>query len=380
MRNRPPLPRCSLRRFGAVVLAVAVLSASAPGASATTRTRLHDARAKLASLTDQIRAEEARSSALQGQLAALDTEIAGATTKAQRIAAELAVTRDELAAAKAEYEGLRGRLDALARNAYMQGPGSGIDVVLGATSIDDLNDRIQFLSAFGQQTMDLADHVATVAGRLAETGRRLGTLLSEQQVLLAQLSQEHNDKSAAIQQVRQSLADLDKTRTQIVALVAKLRKQLRAEEIASIGGSFQGGSNLPYGEWAGAFLRTMGVTECHDNLVAVVSWQVAEFTQSAWNPLATTYTMPGSTVYNWAGVQNYVSLAQGLEATKLTIQDGWSSHGYGGIVSALSRCADPMSTAAAVNASDWCSGCAGGNYVTDMVAKVEANYAIYAAL
>ena len=124
----------------------------------------------------------------------------------------------------------------------------------------------------------------------------------------------------------------------------------------------------------------MGVSGCHSNMVAVVSWQVAEFTQAAWNPLATTYPMAGSTLYNSAGVRNYVSAGQGLEATRLTIRGGMTQYGYGRIVSSLSACADPMTTARAINASSWCRGCAGGTYVVGMVPKVEANYSTYAAL
>jgi hypothetical protein len=114
--------------------------------------------------------------------------------------------------------------------------------------------------------------------------------------------------------------------------------------------------------------------------VAMVSWQVAEFTQAAWNPLATTYPMPGSTLFNGSGVRNYVSLGQGLDATRLTIRSGASSYGYGRIVSSLAGCADAMTTARAINASAWCHGCAGGTYVTGMVPKVEADYSTYAAL
>jgi hypothetical protein len=79
-------------------------------------------------------------------------------------------------------------------------------------------------------------------------------------------------------------------------------------------------------------------------------------------------------------VRNYISLGQGLDATRLTIRGGMSSHGYGRIVSSLGACGDPMATARAINASDWCRGCAGGTYVTGMVPKVEADYSTYAAL
>ena len=39
-----------------------------------------------------------------------------------------------------------------------------------------------------------------------------------------------------------------------------------------------------------------------------------------------------------------------------------------------------MSTARAINASMWCRGCAGGVYVVNDIAKVEADYSLYAQL
>ncbi len=111
----------------------------------------------------------------------------------------------------------------------------------------------------------------------------------------------------------------------------------------------------------------------------MVAWQYSEFTQAEWNPLADTLAMPGSTTFNSVGVQNYASLDQGLQATRYTLVNGpWL--GYGAILSELAACADPMTTARAINASMWCRSCAGGEYVVNDVPKVEANYDLYAQL
>jgi hypothetical protein len=107
---------------------------------------------------------------------------------------------------------------------------------------------------------------------------------------------------------------------------------------------------------------------------------VQEFTQAAWNPLATTHRMPGSTSFNSVGVQNFVSLAQGLQATEETIEHGWSVYGYGAIVSSLRACASALATAHAIAASSWCPGCLGGNYVVGVVPRVEADFETYASI
>jgi hypothetical protein len=132
--------------------------------------------------------------------------------------------------------------------------------------------------------------------------------------------------------------------------------------------------------WARALLQTLNLPNCPSNLVSLVAWQTAENTSAAWNPLATTLPAAGSTGYNKVGVQNYGSIDAGLHATAQTLRWGYDSQGYGWIIYRLSRCAKPMVTARAIRASNWCHGCAGGEYVTGMVEAVRADYAGYAGL
>jgi hypothetical protein len=113
---------------------------------------------------------------------------------------------------------------------------------------------------------------------------------------------------------------------------------------------------------------------CGNNLVSVVAWEDQEHTEAAWNPLATTYSLPGSTRFNSVGVQNFRSLEEGLNATVLTLERGWSTQGYGWIVYYLQHCADPQATARVINASGWCAGCAGGQYVLGLIPAVTAAY------
>ena len=48
------------------------------------------------------------------------------------------------------------------------------------------------------------------------------------------------------------------------------------------------------------------------------------------------------------------------------------------VANALAECAPPEQTAAAVNASMWCRGCARGAYVTGLIPAVEAHFDSYA--
>ena len=386
------LPRLALprtyrvlgRRFGLVALACLLVATTASGSSASITSRLSDAKRELNDLTSRIQGEEEQARSLQDQVAGLDGQIAAAAARAQEIEGQLTSTQTDIRAATAQVAALQGRIDAVAQTLFMQGAGSAqgavLDSLLSSTSLSDFSDRLAYASVIGQSSVDLANHVEDIKVGLAVQAAQLRTLRVQQQVLLRQLGDARSSKANALAQQRAAVDQLARTKDRIVTLIVKLHKQLKAQELAAVGTAFQGSGHVTYGDWAGFFLKTMGVSGCHANMIAVVAWQYSEFTQAAWNPLATTVPMPGSTVYNSSNVQNYPSLGEGLQATKTTIDQGLSAYGYGAIVSALARCADPMTTASAVNASSWCAGCAYGTYVTGNIARVEANYSSYASL
>ena len=132
-------------------------------------------------------------------------------------------------------------------------------------------------------------------------------------------------------------------------------------------------------QWATELLRAVGAPVCSNNLVSLVTWQTAENTTAAWNPLATTQPAAGTTDFNSVGVKNYPSPAAGIAATVATLREGYVTQEYGWILYRLAACADPDVTAGAINQSNWCRGCAGGAYVTGLVDEVRADYGAYAA-
>ncbi|MEO8476910.1 MAG: hypothetical protein ABI572_07640 [Actinomycetota bacterium] len=148
---------------------------------------------------------------------------------------------------------------------------------------------------------------------------------------------------------------------------------------AKRGFSFAPGEPVTYEAWASGFLNRLGAPRCDENLLIVVAWETSESTAAAFNPLATTHAMEGATDMNSVGVKNYVSLDQGLDASRDTLTGGAESYGYGSIVDSLRACAPAEATAAAINASAWCRGCTDGMYLTGLLPLVRDAYADHAA-
>lgn len=87
------------------------------------------------------------------------------------------------------------------------------------------------------------------------------------------------------------------------------------------------------------------------NLAFLSAWQKAEG-GSADNPFNTTQDAPGATNFNSIGVKRYPSVAEGLDATAETLNNGY----YGGILAALRQGSDPMVAARALADSPWGTG------------------------
>lgn len=154
-------------------------------------------------------------------------------------------------------------------------------------------------------------------------------------------------------------------------LIRQQRHAARASRIVP-------GEPITYEAWARGFLSHLDAPSCDENLTIVVTWETAESTDAAFNPLATTHAIDGATDFNIVGVKNYVSLEQGLDASRDTLEGGADSFGYGAIVDSLRECAPAETTAAAINASAWCRGCGGGAYIIGLLPIVRADYAGHA--
>jgi peptidoglycan hydrolase CwlO-like protein len=386
MLRRRPTPirhRAATLRLAAATLSVVLWLSIVPATSASTRSDLNAASSRLSALTERIKAEEGQASSLQSRLADLNSQIDEASRREGVIATALVSAQSQIASLSEQEADLRSEVETMAQTLFMQGAGSMqgafLEPLLSSSSIADFSDRLAYAQALGQADLDIAAKLSAVKAGLTQEADRLDQLQSQQTRVLSDLTQARSAQGQALSIQEQALVSLDQTKDQIVALIEKLNHRLQAQELSAVGTAFQGPGHISYGAWAAQLLRTIGVSGCHSNMVVVVTWQYSEFTQAMWNPLADSLAMPGSTSFNSSHVQNYPSLEVGLQAVKKTL-DGGQSIGYGAIVSSLARCADPMTTARAINASAWCRGCTGGAYVTGKIAQVQANYSLYAKL
>lgn len=80
--------------------------------------------------------------------------------------------------------------------------------------------------------------------------------------------------------------------------------------------------------WKFRVLRGIKAKGVAENRRLLAAWQIAEGGTAEFNPLNTTQPWPGSTFYNTAKVRDYLSGTDGIEATCVTLLNGY----YTGIV------------------------------------------------
>jgi hypothetical protein len=283
-----------------------------------------------------------------------------------------------MSSAESSYQGIQVHLDDLralltdARARYTQLTKN----LASSPSAIWLADRVDFLMALAKRQTELAEEsqlelalgreMAAQSNLLAEQAAAVRTLDDQRQAL---------DQRFAAQQ--SALASLATTRGAVQARIKKLRHQLSSKEFAAASRCFGFGMPISYGRWAEKFLPAIAAPASRNNLVVMVAWQAAEGTMASWNPLATTYSMPGATSFNSIGVKNYRSLTQGIRAIALTLQT--TGYGYEFVIADLQASSDPMVTATAINASYWCHGCAAGQYVIQLVPAVEQYFAEFSS-
>ena len=334
-------------------LAAAVLASSASITHASTTDRIDRARAQLRGLAEQVAAQ---SVAVEDARARADAAGARAAQAGQALI-PLTVHRIELAQRAADTEvelvTAQSELNAAAVEAFISSPGTvpggdTLAALLGAQSLEQLQDRIAYGEAVARDREAAIEQVAVLHDRLAGQVATQDALVAAAEDVRARREASLEEQQAALAQEQEALAGLAAARDSVVALLDRLRARLAPADVAAVAQAFQGSENVSYGEWAHAFLEVMGAPTCHANLVVTIAWQAQEGTQAAWNPLATTHRMEGSTDFNSVGVQNFLSLAQGLQASKETIENGWDVYRYGAIIRSMRDCADPLDTARAI--------------------------------
>jgi len=272
-----------------------------------------------------------------------DVAVAYAATRAELddLGRGLVETRLELARTQSLLDVQTATVAAHMSAMYKSGDATWLDVLARAGSFADLGSDVRLLRRVLDQ--DRAAQLELV---------RLTGAAGDLEAGLAERRQRTLVLESRLEEQRATLKDaLAERRALLEGLTARIEELLVGRIPKGLAKAPKGGYNQL--TWAKALLKALGAPLSTPNLAAVVAWEMAEgghWNNSAhYNPLNTTWTMPGSTSMNSVGVKAYVSWEQGFAATLKTLHNGY----YDGILRALRRGDDAQAVADAVAASPW---------------------------
>jgi murein DD-endopeptidase MepM/ murein hydrolase activator NlpD len=213
--TRTGFPISTAFRVVAVLTALAaVIALSAATGSADPKDDLRQARQDRRDAEATLSAAQGELSSIQARLDEALRKLEEATGRLEQVTAELQVTREQRDEAEARFTRIEARLNERAAEVFMEGPASDVGFYLGATSLSDLSDRIEFVDVVQQDDADLAQEVLNRRNELLAAEDRLEELQSEarrRQADAEALKTEVEDSLAAQQAVlgkaREGLTD-----------------------------------------------------------------------------------------------------------------------------------------------------------------------------
>jgi murein DD-endopeptidase MepM/ murein hydrolase activator NlpD len=136
----------------------------------------------------------------------------------------------------------------------MQGPGSSLDFVLGASSLADLTDRLEFMDVLAQDDADLSVQVQNTKQVLAAKKAKLADLQAKEQKILERVQshlQEINDDQAKASAILEQIAAKKAEAEKYAKKLSSERQQWLQSQFSG-GGQMHSSISMPPG-WAGTF-------------------------------------------------------------------------------------------------------------------------------
>ena len=234
------------RRALVVVAALALLTSVAQVALAepTTKQKLDAAKAEFEQLKGEIESQQRVVSTLLLEAQRIAERKEAAYGEWQQITADLQDTRAALTDAQVQYQGLRDDLEQRARDAYISGPASGLEFLLGASSIADLSARMEYVNALSQEDADLATEVQNVRNILAVRKDEQQQLQERAARALQKVQSAEAALKAKLAEQQDALDVLNGQMARAEELVKKLEKQYQQELAALTGLDFHAGAIL----------------------------------------------------------------------------------------------------------------------------------------
>jgi len=244
-RTHPSFP-IAFRLLAVTLALAAVVVVSSVAGAAPSKQDVEHANAKVDALLAEVGDARDQMAVIDARLATATAQVDAAEGRLEALTAQLLDTRARLDRARARYDEITGRLDDRAAQAFMNGPASNVEFLLGSSSLSELSDRLEFVDAVAQSDADLAAEVENLRIQLETDEASLQTLQAAARKE-AQKAEERKQEILADFKLQQDLlASIDAKLAEAQRYEKKVSKAYKAAIAAAASQGYGGGhSTVP---------------------------------------------------------------------------------------------------------------------------------------
>ncbi len=225
--------------IGCILLLAGVVVGAAD--AAPTKDEVEAAEARVDDLLAQVERARAELAEIDARLAKAGAEVEAANGRLEALTAELLLTRERLDRSRARYDNITERLNERAVQAFMGGPASELEFLLGSSSMGELSDRLEYIDAVAQSDADLAVEVEDLRTQLETDERLLESLQSQARSEQEAAEARKADVIHDLERQKALLASIDADLSEAESTAKKLSKAYKAALAAAASQGYGGG-------------------------------------------------------------------------------------------------------------------------------------------
>jgi peptidoglycan LD-endopeptidase LytH len=240
-----------LRRLAGAFLALLLVLQVSPGTAGPKQTKreLEAARKRAEQLSDRLQGAQKERDDLRAEIHQITLRISILTAQVETLEQAIDEVEREKKRATKEIRRLQGDLNDRARSAYINGPGTVLELVLESDSLTHLSDRLGFLQLLQRDDADLAEGIRTEKAQLEDFVANLHEYRAEKDSLLAELQPQQDALQGLYAEQEALIARIHEDREEALGLVRRLEKKYKAQLRAALAASIApvGGGGPPVG-------------------------------------------------------------------------------------------------------------------------------------
>ncbi len=244
------------RRALIAILALSLLAVGGLAAAAPSQDEVDDAYSRAKQLVEDVNAARAELAGIDVRVQEIAARVVAQTGEVERVTTELEETRKRIADLEGRFDDISARLNERAAEAFIEGPGSTVAMLLGSESLDELSDRLEYVDTIAQDDADLATQVVNARTELGFAAADLVDLREQERAVLARVREDQEVLRAELERQQSLVEEIERKEAEAQRYAKQLDDErlayldsLAAPPVTSGGG---GGGPLPPGA-AGAF-------------------------------------------------------------------------------------------------------------------------------